>query len=41
MLDKRLGEANLHALADPRDRRGRRDKLVTLLHTVIIGLIAG
>jgi hypothetical protein len=41
MLGKRLGEANLHALADPRDRRGRRDKLVTLLHTVIIGLIAG
>lgn len=41
MLDKRLGEARLDEVRDPRDRRGRRWKLSTLLSTTILGLVAG
>lgn len=41
MLRKRLHEARLDALDDPRHRRGRRWELVTLLHGVLVGLCAG
>lgn len=41
MLDKRLHEARLDELEDPRDRRGRRWKLSALLSTAILGLVAG
>ena len=41
MLDKRLREARLNEVEDPRDRRGRRWKLSALLSTTILGLVAG
>lgn len=41
MLRKRLHEARLDALDDPRACRGRRWKLTTLLHGVLVGLCAG
>jgi len=41
MLDKRLHEARLDEVEDPRDRRGRRWKLSALLSTAILGLVAG
>lgn len=40
-LDKRLREARLDEVGDPRGRRGRRWKLQTLLGTAILGLVAG
>lgn len=41
MLRKRLADARFDELADPRDPRGLRWKLTTLLHTAIVGLCAG
>jgi len=41
MLEKRLHEARLDEVEDPRDCRGRRWKLSTLLSTTILGLVAG
>ena len=41
MLSKRLREAQLDEVEDPRDRRGRRWQLGTLLGAVLLGLVAG
>lgn len=41
MLSKRLDEAQLDQVADPRDARGKRWKLPTLLRAVLGGLMAG
>lgn len=41
MLYKRLEEARLDEVDDPRDRRGRRWKLETLLRSALLGLLAG
>lgn len=41
MLGKSLMQAQLHQVPDPRDRRGRRWKLATLLNTAIVGMAAG
>ncbi len=41
MLRKRLHEARLGELDDPRDERGQRWKLPTLLHAALLGLCAG
>jgi hypothetical protein len=41
MLLKRVGEARLDEVADPRDPRGRRWELETLLTGVLLGLVAG
>lgn len=41
MLSKRIGEARLDQVADPRDPRGRRWALDTLLGGALLGLMAG
>ncbi len=41
MLAKRLGEARLDEVADPRDTRGRRWSLPALLSGALLGLVAG
>ncbi len=41
MLRKRLTEAELEHIRDPRDRRGRRWALPMLLRAVLVGLAAG
>lgn len=41
MLTKRLSEARLDSLEDPRDRRGRRWSLTSLLSAALLGLVAG
>ena len=41
MLVKRVGEARLDEVADPRDPRGRRWELETLLTGALLGLVAG
>lgn len=41
MLGKRLPEAALEEVADPRQRRGRRWKLGSLLRALVLGLSAG
>lgn len=41
MLKARLPELGLDRLVDPRSKQGRRWPLVTLLRTVVVGLIAG
>jgi len=41
MLRKRLPEARLGDVADPRNKRGRRWPLATLLRVVVVSLIAG
>ena len=40
-LTKRLREARLDEVEDPRDRRGRRWQLQTLLGSALLGLVAG
>jgi len=40
-LTKRLREARLDEVEDPRDRRGRRWQLKTLLGAALLGLVAG
>jgi len=40
-LSKRLREAQLDQVEDPRDRRGRRWQLTTLLGAALLGLVAG
>jgi hypothetical protein len=41
VLDKRLREAGLAEVEDPRGRQGRRWKLGTLLGAAVLGLVAG
>jgi hypothetical protein len=41
MILKRLPEAELYQIEDPRKPRGKRWKLVTLLHTLLLGLMSG
>jgi len=41
MLKKRLAEARLDEVPDPRDRRGRRWPLGTLLRSAVAGLVSG
>jgi hypothetical protein len=41
MLKKRLAEARLDEVPDPRDRRGRRWPLGTLLRSAVVGLVSG
>ncbi len=41
MLRKRLHEARLDELDDPRDERGQRSELPKLLHAALLGLCAG
>lgn len=41
MLGKRLAEARLDEVDDPRDPRGQRWKLGTLLESALVGLLAG
>lgn len=41
MLVKRVAEARLDQVTDPRDPRGRRWKLETLLTSALLGLVAG
>jgi hypothetical protein len=41
VLGKRLREARLDQVDDPRDRRGRRWRLGTLLGAAVLGLVAG
>ena len=41
MLRKRIHEARLGELRDPRDPRGQRWKLAPLLHAALVGLSAG
>jgi hypothetical protein len=41
VLSKRLREAGLDDVEDPRDQRGRRWKLGTLLGAAVLGLVAG
>ncbi len=41
MVHARLPEARLEAVPDPRDRRGRRWALATLLTVVVVGVLAG
>lgn len=41
MMKKRLGDARLDEAVDPRDRRGQRWALGTLLGSVLVGLVSG
>ena len=41
MLKKRLAEARLDEVPDPRDRRGRRWPLGTSLRSAVVGLVSG
>ena len=41
MLKKRLAEARLDEVPDPRDPRGRRWPLGTLLRSAVVGLVSG